>query len=249
MIILKSRQEIEKMRRAGAVVGKLLEALEKKVAPGVTTGQLDLFAREFIVKSGAVPTFLGYHGYPASICASVNNEVVHGIPGKRILQAGDIISLDVGATLEGYVGDAARTFPVGRVSEACGKLMEVTRQCLEMGIAQALDGNHLNDIGHAIQAHAESHGYGVVRDFVGHGIGQDMHEAPQIPNYGKKGTGIRLKTGMTLAIEPMVNAGSWQVAVLDDGWTVVTTDGSLSAHFENTIAITEDGPVVLTGSN
>jgi methionyl aminopeptidase len=248
MIVLKSPQEIEKMRRSGRVVANLLEELSRRAVPGVTTGELDRFAQDFIGRQKAQPAFLGYHGFPASICASVNEQVVHGIPGNRVLVEGDLLSLDAGAVLDGYVGDAARTVPIGKVSAEARKLLEVTKRCLELGIEQARDGNHLGDIGYAVQTHAEANGFSVVRDFVGHGIGQAMHEAPQIPNYGRKGSGLRLKTGMTLAIEPMVNRGSWEVAVLSDQWTVVTADGSLSAHFEDTIAITESGPVVMTAA-
>ena len=246
MISLKSAEELEKMRRAGRVVGLVLEEMKKKAVPGVTTGELDKAAETIIRDHKAVPTFLGYQGFPASICASVNEQVVHGIPGKRVLKEGDIIGIDVGATLDGFVGDAARTFAIGRVSAEDEKLMKVTREALEKGIAQAVDGNFAGDIGHAVQQHVEAAGYSVVRDFVGHGVGRKLHEQPQIPNYGEPGKGAKLRNGMTIAIEPMVDVGTWEVRVLGDNWTVVTKDGSRSAHFENSIAITENGPEILT---
>jgi methionyl aminopeptidase len=246
VILLKSPLEIEAMRASGRVVGELLEAFGSLVAPGITTLELDRFARDFIGKRKGKPTFLGYRGYPASICASVGCEVVHGIPGKRKLLEGEIISIDVGVTLDGWVGDAARTYPVGRIQPDKARLLEVTRRSLQLGIEQARAGNQLGDIGHAVQSYAEANGFSVVRDYVGHGVGKNLHESPQVPNYGKAGTGIKLKAGMTLAIEPMINMGGWETKVLDDGWTVVTADGSLSAHFEDTIAISERGPEVLT---
>ena len=246
MIGIKGPDEIKKMRAAGGIVGALLVELGKRVKPGVTTKELDSFARTFIENKKAIPTFLGYQGYPASICASVNAQVVHGIPDGRPLEEGDIVGIDVGATLDGYVGDAARTFGVGKVSAAASALMKATRECLDRGLAAAKDGNHLGDIGHAVQAHAEALGFSVVRDFVGHGIGKKMHEAPQIANYGSPGKGIAIKSGMAFAIEPMINAGKWQVKVLDDAWTVVTRDGSLSAHFEDTVIVTEGAPLNMT---
>jgi methionyl aminopeptidase len=246
VILLKAPQEIAAMRESGRVVGELLVALGAMVAPGVTTLELDKFAKDFISKRKGKATFLGYHGYPGNICASVGCEVVHGIPGKRKLVEGEIISIDVGVTLAGWIGDAARTFPVGRIQPGTVKLLEATQKCLQLGIEQARAGNQLGDIGHAVQAYAEANGYSVVRDYVGHGVGRSLHESPQVPNYGKSGTGVKLKAGMTLAIEPMINTGGWETKVLDDGWTVVTVDGSLSAHFEDTIAITERGPEVLT---
>ncbi|HAN86315.1 MAG TPA: type I methionyl aminopeptidase [Firmicutes bacterium] len=246
MVILRTPAEIEQMRRAGSLVGQVLERLREHVAPGVSTRELDAIAENMICSRGGVPSFKGYRGYPASICASVNNEIIHGIPGDRMLVDGDIISIDCGAMLGGYHGDAAMTFPVGPVSAEAEKLMTVTREALNAGIAMARLKMRLGDIGNAIQRHVEANGFSVVRDFVGHGIGRHMHEDPQIPNFGPAGMGMRLRTGMVLAIEPMVNAGGHEVVVMDDGWTACTRDGSLSAHFEHTVAITDDGPEVLT---
>ncbi|AFV12738.1 methionine aminopeptidase Map [Thermacetogenium phaeum DSM 12270] len=246
MIILKSRQEIAYMRQAGRIVALTLQELGKRVRPGVTTGELNQFADDFIRRAGGVPAFLNYQGFPASICTSVNNEVVHGIPGLRRLENGDIISIDVGAFYQGYCGDSSYTFPVGEISEEARRLLEVTREALERGIAQAVPGNRIGDISFAIQSFVEGHGYQVVRDFVGHGIGKKMHEEPQVPNFGKPGHGPRLEPGMALAIEPMVNAGTYEVAVMPNHWTVVTKDGSLSAHFEHTVVVTEGQPEVLT---
>jgi methionyl aminopeptidase len=246
MIGLKSPAEIEKMRAAGRIVGALLVELRGRVRPGVTTKELDGFARKFIENKKAIPTFLGYQGYPATICASVNEQVVHGIPNDRRLEEGDIVGIDVGATLDGYVGDAARTYAVGKISPEAQALLKTTKECLDRGLAAAKDGNHLGDIGHAVQSCAEAKGFSVVKDFVGHGIGKKMHEAPQIANYGSPGQGIRIKSGMAFAIEPMINAGAWQVRVLDDAWTVVTRDGSLSAHFEDTVIVTDGAPLNMT---
>lgn len=246
MVILRTPAEIEQMRRAGSLVGQVLERLREHVAPGVSTRELDAIAENMICSRGGVPSFKGYRGYPASICASVNNEIIHGIPGDRMLVDGDIVSIDCGAMLGGYHGDAAMTFPVGPVSAEAEKLMTVTREALNAGIAMARLKMRLGDIGNAIQRHVEANGFSVVRDFVGHGIGRHMHEDPQIPNFGPAGMGMRLRTGMVLAIEPMVNAGVHEVVVMDDGWTACTRDGSLSAHFEHTVAITDDGPEVLT---
>lgn len=246
MVILRTPAEIEQMRRAGSLVGQVLEKLREHVAPGVSTRELDAIAENMIRSRGGVPSFKGYRGYPASICASVNNEIIHGIPGDRMLVDGDIVSIDCGAMLGGYHGDAAMTFPVGDVSAEAEKLMTVTREALNAGIAMARLKMRLGDIGNAIQRHVEANGFSVVRDFVGHGIGRHMHEDPQIPNFGPAGMGMRLRTGMVLAIEPMVNAGGHEVVVMDDGWTACTRDGSLSAHFEHTVAITDDGPEVLT---
>jgi methionyl aminopeptidase len=246
MVILRTPAEIEQMRRAGSLVGQVLERLREHVAPGVSTRELDAIAENMICSRGGVPSFKGYRGYPASICASVNNEIIHGIPGDRMLVDGDIVSIDCGAMLGGYHGDAAMTFPVGPVSAEAEKLMTVTREALNAGIAMARLKMRLGDIGNAIQRHVEANGFSVVRDFVGHGIGRHMHEDPQIPNFGPAGMGMRLRTGMVLAIEPMVNAGGHEVVVMDDGWTACTRDGSLSAHFEHTVAITDDGPEVLT---
>jgi len=246
MIILKSQREINYLRDAGQVVAQTLEEVRKAVRPDVTTQELDQIAEEYIKSCGATPAFKGYHGFPGNICASVNEEVVHGIPGLRKLKNGDNVSIDIGAVINGYYGDAAITVPVGEVDAQVQQLLDITEQSLYKGIEQAIAGNRLGDISHAVQAHAEKYGYGVVRDFVGHGIGRNMHEDPQIPNYGIPGRGPRLKSGMTLAIEPMINMGTQEVRVLDDGWTVVTTDGKRSAHFEHTIAITPEGPEILT---
>lgn len=246
MIIRKSTAEIETMREAGRVTARALRTVGEAVAVGVTTAQLDRIAEEVIRDAGAVPAFLGYNGFPATICVSLNEQVVHGIPGKRQLAEGDIISVDVGAIVDGYYGDSARTFPVGQVSEEASRLMEVTRLSLEAGIAQCVPGNRLYDISHAVQEVAEAAGFSVVREYVGHGIGRAMHEEPQIPNFGPAGRGPTLKPGMVLAIEPMINAGEAPVRSLQDGWTVVTADERPSAHFEHTVAVTENGPYVLT---
>lgn len=253
MIILKSARELEVMRRAGRLVARLLEELGARVAPGVRLRDLDSFAEEFIRRHGGVPAFKGYGEipgqrppFPATICASVNEQVVHGVPGGRRLREGDIVSVDVGVLLDGYYGDAAATFPVGKVSEEAMRLLEVTRAALGEGIARARAGCHLSDISHAVQSFVEARGYSVVREFVGHGIGRNMHEDPQIPNFGPPGMGPLLRPGMTLAIEPMVNAGVPDVVVLADGWTAVTADGRLSAHFEHTVAVTADGALILT---
>lgn len=246
MIIIKSRAEIDLMRKAGAVVGRVLERMGREAKPGVTTSELDRIAEEMIRSEGGVPSFKGYHGFPASICASVNEQIIHGIPGDRRLVEGDIIGIDVGAILNGYHGDAAMTFAVGRVDDLAVTLMRVTRESLEAAIEMARPGMHLGDIGHAVQSHAEANGFSVVREFVGHGIGRRMHEEPAIPNYGQPGEGRRLRAGMVLAIEPMVNAGGHEVEIMSDMWTAVTRDRSMSAHFEHTVAVTEEGPVVLT---
>jgi methionyl aminopeptidase len=246
MIILKSEREIELMHQANQIVAETHALLAEVIKPGITTAEIDRIAEEHIRKRGAVPAFKGYQGFPATVCVAINDQVVHGIPGVQRLEEGDIIGLDIGAYKSGYHGDAARTLPVGKVSPLAEKLIQVTKECLDQGIAQAKADNRLTDISHAVQTHAESHGFSVVRDFVGHGIGRQMHEAPQIPNYGLPGRGPRLKAGMTLAIEPMINAGGYQVKVLADRWTVVTADGSLSAHFEDTIAITDGEPLILS---
>ncbi len=246
MIILKSEREIRYMRDAGRIVAGALEDVKKAVKPEVTTQELDKVAEEYIKGAGAVPAFKGYHGFPGNICTSVNEQVVHGIPGLRRLKSGDNVSIDIGAVINGYNGDAAITVPVGEVDDAVAKLIAVTEASLYKGLEQAVAGNRLSDVSHAIQVEAESHGYGVVRDYVGHGIGRHMHEDPQIPNYGPPGRGPRLKPGMTLAIEPMINEGTFEVRTLDDGWTVVTTDGKRSAHFEHTVVVTENGPEILT---
>ena len=246
MIIGKSKKELEKMRAAGRLVGQVLAHLRTMVKPGVTTLEIDHAAEKMIRDAGALPTFKGYNGFPFSICASVNEQIVHGFPSAYALKEGDIFSIDCGATLEGYVGDTATTVPVGKVDEARRKLIRVTEECLERAIQQCRPGNHLGDIGWAVQQHAEANGYSVVRDYVGHGIGRRMHEDPQIPNYGRPGLGPKIKAGYVFAVEPMVNQGTHFTKVLGDGWTVVTMDGKPSAHAEHTIAITEDGPEVLT---
>ncbi len=246
MIELKTAREIELMRRAGRIVAVVLEELRRSVQPGVTTRALDTLARQGIERLGGMPAFVGYRGYPATLCASVNDEVVHGIPGDRVLREGDIVGLDLGAIVEGYYGDAAITVPVGAVRPDAARLMAVTREALARGIAQVAAGARLENISAAIQQYVESSGCSVVRQFVGHGIGRHLHEDPAVPNYGQPDRGPRLKAGMVIAIEPMVNAGGPDVAVLDDGWTAVTTDHSLSAHFEHTVAITEAGPEILT---
>lgn len=246
MIIGKSRKEIEKMRAAGQLVGAVLQKLREMVVPGITTLEVDQAAERMIREAGALPTFKGYHGFPYSICASVNEQIVHGFPSRYQLKDGDLFSIDCGVTLEGYVGDTATTVPVGNVRPEWLKLVEVTEQCLERAIEQCRPGKHLGDIGWAVQELAESHGYSVVRDYVGHGIGRQMHEDPQIPNYGKPGQGVKIKVGYVFAVEPMVNLGTHQTKVLSDGWTVVTLDGLPSAHSEHTIAVTEEGPEVLT---
>jgi methionyl aminopeptidase len=247
VIILKSKREIEKMRAAGRVVAEALLELEASIVPGkTTTMDLDNLAEKIITGKGAIPSFKGYRGYPASLCASVNDEVVHGIPGPKRLEEGDIIGMDLGAILDGFQGDSAMTVAVGKVSEEAERLLRVTRESLFAGIRAAKAGNRLSDIGHAIQAHVEKNGFSVVRDLVGHGIGRQMHEEPQIPNYGRPGRGPRLEEGMTLAIEPMVNTGRYAVESLPDHWTIVTADGGLSAHFEHTVAVTKDGADILT---
>ena len=245
-ITIKSSQEREAMRRAGAIVGAVLGILKAAVEPGITTKDLDNIAYREITRRGGTPTFKGYRGFPASICTSVNEEIVHGIPGNRVLKEGDVVKMDVGATLEGFIGDAAISVPVGEVSEEYLKLIEATRLSLEAGIRAAQPGNRIGDIGAAVQEYGESRGYGVVREYVGHGVGRFLHEDPQIPNYGQAGRGPLLRPGMCIAIEPMLNLGDWRTTLLDDQWTVVTSDRKLSSHFEHTIAIDEDGPVVLT---
>ncbi len=246
MIVLKSPVEIEMMREAGRVTAVALRLVGEAVRPGVTTGELDAIAEEYIRSQNAKPAFLGYHGFPATLCTSVNEQVVHGIPGKRVLNEGDILSVDCGAVVDGFFGDSAMTFPVGAVSAEARALMDATQSSLESGIAKMRPNMRLYDIGAAVQQVAEAAGFSVVREYVGHGIGRAMHEDPQVPNFGQAGRGAQLKPGMVFAVEPMVNAGGFEVRSLDDGWTVVTADGSLSAHFEHTIAITEDGPVILT---
>jgi len=246
MIILKSRQEIEKMRKSNALVAAILEELAKKIRPGVKTIELDRLSEQMALKRGARPAFKGYRGYPYSLCTSVNSEVVHGMPSERELKEGDIVSLDFGVLHDGYYGDAAVTVPVGEISPAARRLLRVTEEALYRGISAVRAGNRIGDISAAIQGHVEAAGFSVVRDLVGHGIGKSLHEDPQVPNYGSSGRGIELKPGMVFAIEPMVNEGTYRVDVLRDGWTVVTADGKLSAHFEHSVAVTENGPVILS---
>jgi len=247
MITLKSPREIDLMRRAGQAVATILHEMCEMVEPGISTGELDRFAESRCKELGVKPAFKGYHGFPACVCISVNDEVVHGIPSmKRVLKTGDIVGMDFGVIYDGWFGDSARTVPVAKVSKEASELMTRTEEALRRGIEQARAGNRIFDIGHAIQNYVEGFGYGVVREFVGHGIGRALHEEPQVPNFGPRGKGLALKEGMVLAIEPMINAGSHEVRVLSDGWTAVTADRSLSAHFEHTVAITSDGPRVLT---
>lgn len=245
-IILKSPQEIETMRRSNRIVAEILEEIKSVAKPGVTTRELNERAEELLAQRKARSAFKGYNGYPAALCTSVNEEVVHGIPSDRVLREGDILSLDFGAIYEDYYGDAAITLAIGRISAEAERLMRVTEEALYLAIDRARPENRLQDISAAIQGHVESHGFSVVRDFVGHGIGQHLHEKPQIPNFGEAGRGVRLKPGMTLAIEPMINAGGHEVMVLQDGWTAVTRDRSLSAHFEHSVAVTENGPYILS---
>jgi len=244
--VQKSRRELETMARACRIVVDTLDVLEAAAQPGVSTRELDRIAHDCIVKAGAKPAFLGYRGYPASLCISVNDEVVHGIPGPRKLKGGDIVGLDLGCIVDGFFGDAARTVAIGEVSPEARRLMRVTEECLRAAIEHCHPGRRVGDLGHAVQSHAEGNGYSVVREFVGHGIGTSLHEEPQIPNYGPAGRRERLRAGMCLAIEPMVNVGGPEVRVLDDEWTAVTLDGSLSAHFELTVAVTNDGPWILS---
>lgn len=247
MIVLKTGRELKVMREACRISAEALKLAGSAVEPGVTTAELDKIAEQYILSQGAVPNFKNYNGYPATACISINNEVIHGIPSKkRVIKAGDIVSIDLGAKFEGYHGDNAATFACGDVSEEAKRLMDTTRESLYEGIAAAVSGGRLGDIGAAVQQYVEKRGYSVVRQFVGHGIGTQLHEAPEVPNFGTHGRGIRLMPGMTLAIEPMVNMGLSDVKVMPDGWTVLTKDGSLSAHFEHTIVITPDGPQILT---
>ena len=243
---IKTSRELEAMKRAGQVVAHTLKALEAAVEPGITTGDLDAVARNEIARHGAIPSFVGYRGFPAAVCVSINEQIVHGIPGNLKIREGDLVSVDVGAIVDGYHGDAAVTVGAGEINEESRRLIEATRESLVEGIAAAWPGARIGDISSAVQYVAESRGYSVVREYVGHGIGRRMHEEPSVPNYGKPGRGIQLKEGMALAIEPMLNVGTWRTTLMEDQWTVVTEDGSLSAHFEHTIAITKDGPVVFT---
>ncbi len=247
MIVLKTKRELAAMRDAGRIAARALRVAGEAVEPGVSTWEIDRIARRYIEEQGAIPTFLGYGGFPASACISINNVVVHGIPSKNVIvREGDIVSIDIGATYEGFVGDNAFTFPCGKVSAEAEALMKATQESLYEGIRAAKAGNRLGDIGSAIQRYVEARGYSVVRTFVGHGVGAKMHEDPSVPNYGTPGRGVRLLQGMTIAIEPMINAGVSGVKTLSDGWTTVTADGKLSAHFEHSVAITSDGPVILT---
>ncbi len=254
MIAIKSQAEIDKMKKAGEILYEVLQLIKKNTVPGVTTKELDRIAQEHIIKKNAIPSFKGYEPgvpgvepFPASICASVNEQVVHGIPNSlNHLKNGDIISIDVGVYLNGYHADAARTYAVGEISREAQKLIDVTRQSFFEGLKQMVIGNHIRDISEAVQKHAEGNGFSVVRDFVGHGVGRELHELPEIPNYVTKRRGPMLENGMTIAVEPMINAGGYAVKILNNNWTVVTEDGSLSAHYENTVAITENGPLILT---
>lgn len=246
MIVLKNSHQLAKMKDAGRISADALAVAGRAVEPGITTAEINHLVEKFIRSQGAIPSFLHYNGYPASACISVNNVVIHGIPGQYKLKSGDIVSVDVGAIYEGYNGDNAATFACGEVSPEAKRLMDTTRESLFEGIKAAVAGNRLGDVGHAVQQYAEDRGYGVVKQYIGHGIGEDMHEEPDVPNYGRPGRGLRLMPGMTIAIEPMINEGGEKVRTMSDGWTVKTCDGKLSAHFENTIAITENGPVILT---
>ena len=249
MITLKSAHEIELMRRAGKITAAARALAREMVKPGVTTQQIDKAVHKFITEQGAIPSFLHYNGYPASVCVSVNDEIIHGIPGKRVLQEGDIVSVDVGAFIGGFHGDCAGTYPCGQVSDQALDLIRVTQQCFFEGIKFAREGYRLSDISHAVQEYAESHGYSIVREYVGHGIGRRMHESPEVPNFGNPGHGPRLLRGLTIAVEPMVNAGSAAIRQMPDGWTVKTADGKNAAHYENTILITDGDPELLTDAS
>jgi methionyl aminopeptidase len=247
MVVLKTSRELRLMKEAGAIAAGALKAAGDAVKPGISTYELDRIAHKFIKDAGAYPTFLGYNGYPAAACISINDVVIHGIPSKKqIVKAGDIVSIDIGATFNGYVGDNAATFAAGEISPEAKRLSDTTREALYKGIEAAVAGNRLGDIGHAVQFYCEERGYSVVRSFTGHGVGTQMHEDPSVPNFGTPGRGLRLVPGMTIAIEPMINMGTHEIKQLSDGWTIKTKDGKLSAHFEHTIAITADGPVILT---
>ncbi|PIR21131.1 MAG: type I methionyl aminopeptidase [Deltaproteobacteria bacterium CG11_big_fil_rev_8_21_14_0_20_47_16] len=246
MIILKSKAEIEKMRRANQVVVEVMKTLATQIVPGVTTQDLDRVAFEIIKERGGKPAFLGYRGFPATLCTSINEEVVHGIPNKRPLVEGDIVSVDCGVILDGFYGDHAMTFAIGQIPPRTERLLSITQEALAKGIALMVPGNRLGDVGAAIQQHVEAEGFGIVRDYVGHGIGRSLHEEPQVPNYGVAGSGLRLKAGMVLAVEPMVNEGTGAVKLLSDDWTVVTADAKPSAHFEHSVAVTENGPDILS---
>ena len=245
-VVLKTRKEIELMREAGRISAMALKVAGEAVRPGVSTLEIDTIARKYIESQGAKPNFLGLYGFPATACISINNEVIHGIPSKnRILKEGDIVSIDLGAEKNGYHGDNAATFAVGNISDEAKRLIDTTRESLYVGLKQAVAGNRIGDISNAVQVYCEERGYGVVRDFVGHGIGKELHEDPSVPNFGTPGKGVRLLPGMTIAVEPMINQGTWQVDQLPDGWTIVTKDGKLAAHFEHTIAITKEGECMI----
>ena len=246
MITIKSASQIDKMKKAGEIVALTHELMKKNICDGVTTKELDRIAEEFIRSKGAIPSFKNYNGYPASICASVNDVVIHGIPGNTRLKTGDIVGIDIGAYIDGYHGDSANTYGVGDISKEAADLIEAAKRGFEAGIKMAVQGNRVGDISAAIQQYVESCGYTIVREFVGHGVGAQMHEEPEVPNYGQAGRGPRLCAGMTLAVEPMINAGNRDIVMLDDEWTIVTKDGSLSAHYEHSIAITKDEPILLT---
>ncbi len=246
MIQIKSQREIELMRCAGRIAANALAAAGRAVAPGITTGELNDLIMQSIEKDGAYPSFLGYAGFPGAACISVNDEVIHGIPGSRKLCEGDLVKIDVGATYRGYIGDCANTFAVGKISDEAQRLIDVTRQSFYEGIKYALTGNRISDISHAIQTYVEDNGFSVVRKYIGHGVGAELHEEPEVPNFGKPGCGARIVSGMTIAVEPMVNQGVYTVKEMSDGWTVKTRDGKLSAHYENSILITENGPEILT---
>ena len=245
-VVLKTRREIDLMREAGRISAMALKLAGEAIRPGVSTFEIDEIARKYIESQGATPNFLGLYGFPATACISINNEVIHGIPSKkRILKEGDIVSIDLGAKKDGYNGDNAATFAVGKISDEAQRLIDTTREALYVGLEQAVSGNRIGDIANAVQVYCEERGYGVVRDFVGHGIGKKLHEDPSVPNFGTPGRGARLLPGMTIAVEPMINQGTWQVEQLSDGWTIVTKDGKLAAHFEHTIAITKDGECLI----
>ena len=246
MVKLRSTEEIDRIRESARIVAETLRLLEDMAEPGVTTGEMNRAADTYIRDHGGEPSFLGYYGYPASTCISINEEVVHGIPGDRVIQDGDVVGVDIGVLKNGFHGDAALSFAVGNAPEEARKLLRVTEECLRLAIEAFREGNRLGDVGHAVQSHAERNGYGVVRSLVGHGIGEKMHEDPQVPNYGQAGTGIKLKPGLVCAIEPMITMGGWEVETLPDQWTIVTKDGSLAAHFEHTVALTENGPEILS---